>query len=122
MARPAIPEAMKALVLQRSGGRCQGCGAVGLGSSVPFDIDHIVPYAVTGRHDADNLQAICCNCHAMKSRAEVKTIRLYQRLQRTRSTRMCWHCHVIYSAYFGHPRCPSAVPICGAHPRCATAR
>lgn len=39
-----------------------------------FDIDHVVPLFRGGHDSLSNLQALCCNCHAVKSRTERSAI------------------------------------------------
>jgi len=42
-----------------------------------FDIDHIMPLFKGGQdNDLNNLQALCCNCHALKSRTEKQSLTL----------------------------------------------
>jgi 5-methylcytosine-specific restriction endonuclease McrA len=62
----------RALVLRRDAGICQHCmratGAVHVGT----EVDHIVPKALGGTDDADNLQTICRTAHRAKTQAEAQ--------------------------------------------------
>jgi 5-methylcytosine-specific restriction endonuclease McrA len=49
------------LILKRYGYRCLACG-----STTNLTLDHIVPLAHGGRHDADNVQPLCRACNASK--------------------------------------------------------
>lgn len=85
--RPIITEQTKQAILIRQGGMCgkpsmgHGCGQrlpISRADGEPkpiFDIDHIVPIShMSGRvlrgdpNNIDNLQALCPNCHAIKTR------------------------------------------------------
>lgn len=59
--RPAIPEAVRALVLQRDGHRCVWCGA-----TEQLEIDHVVPYCEGGPGHPSNLQTLCKPCNLRK--------------------------------------------------------
>lgn len=60
----AISYAKRALIMERDGFRCRRCGAG------PRDerlvIDHIVPLALGGTSDDDNLQTLCHPCNQGK--------------------------------------------------------
>ena len=72
MARRRIPERTRRAVLDRDGWGCQirdpGCQAphpgdlAGLGPH-QVHVDHIVPYALGGASDPDNLRASCRSCN-----------------------------------------------------------
>lgn len=50
------------------GAVCARCGGGG-----PLEVDHIVPLAIGGSSEPENLQALCADCHAAKSAAERPT-------------------------------------------------
>ena len=59
----------RAQVLERDGYLCVECAKVG--KVVPArDVDHIVPLHLGGSDDVANLQALCRECHAVKSAGE----------------------------------------------------
>ena len=64
--RKAIPKAIKAEVLRRSGGMCEapGCGNVGR------DMEHRIPVALGGENTAENLWLACVPCHRAKTSGE----------------------------------------------------
>ena len=67
----AIPDRVKARIFLRDGGRCVACTRrVGPGGE-PFAYDHIVALVNGGAHAEDNLQLLCRECHAGKTRADV---------------------------------------------------
>lgn len=66
-----------------------------------FEIDHIQPLFANGSNDEGNLQAICAQCHRIKTLEEVLPEEpcTYQR---------CHKCHALYSSYTKH--------VCHAQP------
>lgn len=65
--RRRIPEAVLKQVGAAAGWRCGACGE--LLSSV-FELDHRVPLHKGGTDAAENLQPLCCQCHALKTQRE----------------------------------------------------
>lgn len=60
--RPAIPKFLAETVRLRDGNLCAYCGDT-LG---PFEIDHIIPWALGGGHDPENLTVACRSCNRSK--------------------------------------------------------
>lgn len=56
-------------ILQRDSYLCQPCNAMGYTTEATM-VDHIVPQAEGGTDDRVNLQAICDECHKVKTNAE----------------------------------------------------
>tara|TARA_B100000925_G_C21931343_1_gene440401 strand:+ start:243 stop:629 length:387 start_codon:yes stop_codon:yes gene_type:complete len=63
-------------VAARQGYKCAHCKQT---FPAVFDIDHIVPLHKGGEDALGNLQALCCNCHAIKSRNEQSERRRQER-------------------------------------------
>lgn len=61
-ARGHIPDDVKQLVWMRDGGRCRHCGA-----TAELQFDHIIPIAMGGSCEAENLQVLCGPCNRRKS-------------------------------------------------------
>ncbi len=61
-----IPEAVKFDVLFRQGYRCAMCGR----TSRFLEFDHIIPSALGGSNDINNLQALCPECHRNKTKVD----------------------------------------------------
>jgi 5-methylcytosine-specific restriction endonuclease McrA len=56
-----VPEASRRFVFQRAGGQCEHVTSEGTRcqSRYRLEIDHIVPFSVTGSHAIENLRALC---------------------------------------------------------------
>lgn len=61
-----IPAALRRLVIQRSGDRCEYCGLSQAGQVATFHIDHIIPEIAGGATTADNLALACVSCSLRK--------------------------------------------------------
>lgn len=70
-------------VLSRQHWKCAICQST---LSDVFDIDHIVPWAISQSSEYRNLQALCVECHARKSRTEKA------RMDAFFITPFCWKC------------------------------
>ena len=95
--RSQIPFHVKQTVLNRQNHKCKICSIF----LDVYDIDHIVPYRICQEHNVSNLQALCPNCHARKTRSEAIYLTKYIRCEETKSYRFCWNCKQIVSSYFG---------------------
>lgn len=75
--RPERRALMRLAVYERDGYACRSCGwsvdvpegydgtgALGRGKSL--ELDHIFPYALGGKFELDNLQALCSTCNGRK--------------------------------------------------------
>lgn len=66
-----------------------------------FDVDHVVPRSISGDDSIGNLQLLCPNCHARKSRAEQASIWKFKKLSEPASRiKLCWGCKHNVSPYF----------------------
>src|SRR4051794_4395454 len=59
-ARRNISPGLRKQALEKAGYVCAACGA-----SEPLEICHIVPTALGGTSDPDNLTVLCANCHRL---------------------------------------------------------
>ncbi len=60
--RRAIPDDVKVYVMRRDAGSCRACG-----STRELQFDHIIPLAMGGSNEAENLQILCGPCNRSKS-------------------------------------------------------
>lgn len=95
--RIPIPTHYRQMVLRKQKNKCNVCCDV----LDVYDIDHIVPYRLCQEHTLSNLQALCPNCHARKTRSEARHLAEYVRCEKTKSYRLCWTCKKVVSTYFG---------------------
>ena len=61
--------AIRAMVMTRDCGLCQACKRDSR-LALATEVDHIKPHYLGGGDDMRNLQALCRECHALKSAAE----------------------------------------------------
>lgn len=75
-ARPPISAELRRRVLVEAGHRC----AIPTCRYIEVDVHHIVPWASCGKHEYENLVALCPNCHRRADREEIdrKSLRLYK--------------------------------------------
>lgn len=71
---------------------CRLCGQI---LSAAYEVDHVRPLWNGGSNRRPNLQALCANCHALKTLRET-----HQRHQK--SSFQCPRCRGIFSTYFAH--------------------
>ena len=62
--RSSIPEAVKFEVLTKQNHRCAMCGKF----LKIYEFDHVVPVALGGTSDVNNVQALCPECHSLKTK------------------------------------------------------
>ena len=57
-------KAIRKVVLKRDGFKCRNCGNLEHPSNL--EVDHIRPLSDGGRHDLNNLQTLCRDCHTSR--------------------------------------------------------
>src|SRR5206468_1403858 len=62
----SIPAALRRLVIQRAGSRCEYCGLSQVGQEAAFHFDHIIPRAAGGPTVEQNLAFACVSCSLRK--------------------------------------------------------
>ena len=68
--KAGFPDRYKRAILARDRNACANCGnASWEGEPIPIEIDHVDPH---GPHSVENGQALCRNCHGIKSRREAR--------------------------------------------------
>jgi 5-methylcytosine-specific restriction endonuclease McrA len=67
---PHLPAALRRLVIERAGNRCEYCLLSQIGQEATFHVDHVVPVAVGGPTEADNLALACVSCSLRKAARE----------------------------------------------------
>lgn len=74
---------IRASIIERADGKCEGCGIILGGKS--FEIDHILPAALGGTATQSNGRLLCIPCHREKTVKDVRRIRKADR-QRDKHT------------------------------------
>ncbi|GAA1074716.1 hypothetical protein GCM10009642_07560 [Nocardiopsis metallicus] len=59
--RSHIPDDVKEYVMRRDEGQCQACG-----SRSNLQFDHVIPVAMGGSSEPENLQVLCATCNLRK--------------------------------------------------------
>lgn len=67
----AIPPRVKDRIALRSEGYCQCCRREVVGK-LRAEFDHVIPLIIGGEHRETNLQLLCNECHAAKTKRDVK--------------------------------------------------
>ena len=68
----AVPPRVKARIYLAAEGRCKNCTRFIDGSALAGEYDHVIPLILGGENKESNLQLLCSECHANKSRLDVK--------------------------------------------------
>lgn len=72
----------RAEVFERCGGICHICGDKIDGTRERWDVEHIVPYALTRDDSDENLAPAHVRCHAAKTKDDVRNISKAKRVHR----------------------------------------
>lgn len=97
-------------VIRRQGGRCAGPCRDTLPET--YQLDHRLPWCLTHDDTASNLDALCPNCHAIKTRHEASALHALARLQREcPRQRFCHRCYRVVSAWFAPHACDAPVAL-----------
>ena len=111
MNRKHLTQMTKRLVAADQGWKCNLCKEL---LPACFEVDHIVPLwayreqRIQGDPNREeNLQALCPNCHSLKTYREnnqrlIKKQKQSLKPKKLASSRHCFLCNDIYSCYFPH--------------------
>jgi hypothetical protein len=78
----SIPAAIRRIVVQRAGNRCEYCRLSQAGQEAVFHIDHILPESEGGMTELDNLALACVSCSLRKGARRAALDPTTQRLTR----------------------------------------
>ena len=89
--RKPIRESTKKEISYRQSYKCLSCCQL---LPPSFQIDHIIPWSLSHDDSEENLQALCANCHSVKTQKEYMRIIQYKRLlgECPKHTTLCWFC------------------------------
>ncbi len=68
----ATPPRVKARIYLAADGRCVRCTRFIDGSALVAEYDHVIPLILGGKNRESNLQLLCQECHAGKTKLDVK--------------------------------------------------
>lgn len=84
-----LSETIKKTVAYNQSYTCKHCSCL---LPPTFEVDHIVPHSITQDDEVSNLQALCPNCHSLKTQREQLRIPQFKRLQKLKNQPLCWFC------------------------------
>ena len=67
----AIPLRVKDRIAQKFKDCCGHCGRQ-IGGKLRAEFDHVIPLSIGGKHEEGNLALVCNECHAAKTKLDVK--------------------------------------------------
>lgn len=89
--RKSIRESTKKEISYRQSYKCLKCFDL---LPPSFQIDHIIPWSLSHDDSEENLQALCPNCHSLKTQKEYMRIIQYKKILEDcpKDTALCWFC------------------------------
>lgn len=86
-----LTEATKKIIAHRQKYLCYKCNNL---LPPSFQIDHIIPHSISNDDSEENLQALCPNCHSVKTQRENNRISKFKILMTKcpKNTNICWFC------------------------------
>jgi hypothetical protein len=91
MSRKAIKDTVKKEISYKQSYKCKSCSLL---LPPTFQIDHIIPWSLCNDDSEENLQALCANCHSIKTQREAMRIIQYKKLlyDCPNDCSLCWFC------------------------------
>ena len=87
-----LSESVKKEVAHRQNYICCKCGQI---LPPTYQTDHIIPHSISNDDSFENLQALCPNCHSLKTQREnIRIIKFKSLLSKftCENTNLCWFC------------------------------
>jgi 5-methylcytosine-specific restriction protein A len=78
----ATPPRVKARIYLGAAGHCKFCTRFVDGSALVAEYDHVIPLILGGQNRETNLQLLCSECHAVKTKRDVKIKAKVARVQK----------------------------------------
>lgn len=82
-----LKESTKKIIAFNQNYLCKECNLI---LPPSFQIDHIIPFSLSQNDKDENLQALCPNCHSLKTQRENMRISHFKRMYNVNET--CWFC------------------------------
>jgi hypothetical protein len=93
----SIPAALRRLVIERSGDRCEYCGLSQAGQVATFHVDHIVPEVAGGSTLGTNLALACVSCSLRKgARQLIEDVETGQKVSIFNPRQQFWGEHFLW--------------------------
>jgi len=104
MNRKSIKETTKKEICFRQSYKCCKCEML---LPPSFQIDHIIPWTLSNDDSEENLQALCPNCHSIKTQRESLRILQYKRIVKNcpENYHLCWFCLETYQMKSDEHKC-----------------
>ena len=87
--RRKLSENIKKQIAFNQSWRCKVCSIL---LPPSYQIDHIIPHAISIDDSINNLQALCPNCHCTKTHKEHNRIIRYKKKRANENCQLCWFC------------------------------
>ena len=86
-----LTESFKKIIAHKQQYKCLKCDKL---LPPSFQIDHIIPFSISKDDSEQNLQALCPNCHSLKTQRENNRINKFKSLlsKCPKDTSICWFC------------------------------
>ena len=98
MRRPYIPSALRQLVVERAGQRCEYCQTPTAQFPVSFELEHVVAHTRGGATTMDNLAFACPSCNRSKGvRSHAINAQTGRRVPLFNPRRQRWERHFAWS-------------------------
>lgn len=95
-----VPAAIRRMVTQRAGNRCEYCRLSQTGQEARFHVDHIIPEIDGGLTDMDNLALACVSCSLRKGARQAAIDPVSRRLARLYHPRQQrWTAHFHFDGF-----------------------
>lgn len=101
MSSRKLQDSMKKIIAHKQKYHCAVCEEL---LPPSYQVDHIIPHSISNDDSEDNLQALCANCHSLKTQRENLRIYQYKKLLEKcpEDYNLCWFCIEAYENNVEH--------------------
>jgi hypothetical protein len=91
MSSRKLQDSVKKIIAHKQKYHCSVCNEL---LPPSYQVDHIIPHSISNDDSEDNLQALCPNCHSLKTQRENLRIYQYKKLREKcpEDSKLCWFC------------------------------
>jgi len=106
----AVSEALKKKVAYQQEYKCSICSCI---LPPTYQVDHILPHAISKDDSRENLQALCPSCHTEKTQQEHRRILVFKKLALgvPSDKTLCYFCLVAYPSHLKHECSKTCIDI-----------